>query len=745
MPGYASVCRKAAFRANLARGKTVAGHAGRGGTGWGVRIFIRSCNLVLELFAGERARWALWLPVLFGVGIAFYFTLPEEPAVWVGAAALSAAFVSVVLSRRHMALQIVAWGAVVLAGGMTLAQFRTHWVAAPVLEKKISGAWVEGRVVRAQQRPNARRIWLDRLKISRLAPAAVPQTIRLRIGLRGPELRPGDTVSLRAVLYPPPGPAAPGAFDFARRAYFERLGGVGYAISKLRRGEAADSGLGLFIARMRNDITRRVRDALPGTAGAVAAALMTGERGAIPEQVMEAMRGSGLAHLLAISGLHIGLVGGILFFVIRLFFAGWERVALRYPIKKWSAIAAMAGGFAYLLLSGATVPTQRAFLMLLAVLTAVVLDRNPISMRLVAWAAVAVMLIAPESVLSVSFQMSFAAVVALVAVYEASFARASLLNPERLPRPLLYLGGVMLTTLVAGLATAPFAAYHFNRVALYGIAANLVAIPLTGMWIMPWALFGFMLMPFGLEALALAPMGWGIDVLVAVATFFAGLPNSVALVPAMPGYGLALAAVGGLWLCLWRRRWRFAGLAPIVAGMLTIALVRPPHVLVDDAAKQMAVRDGNGGLILTSSRRLNFRVRTWLRRMGQDENARPSRKMSAAGGAHLSCDALGCIYRAAGHTVALVKHRAALEEDCRIATVVISRVPVARGKCRGPLAVIDRFKLWREGAHAVWLEPGKVRIESVADAAGARPWSSARSRSGRGKRVRKKRVRRQRD
>ncbi|MHA1108570.1 MAG: DUF4131 domain-containing protein [Alphaproteobacteria bacterium] len=239
---------------------------------------IRVYSLILALFEGERARWALWLPVLFGAGIALYFSLPEEPAVWVGAVALSAALVSAVLSRRHLALQIFAWGAVVLAGGMTLAQFRTHWVAAPVLEKKISGAWVEGRVVRVQQRPKARRIWLDKLKISRLQPAATPQTIRLRIGLRGPVLRPGDTVSLRAILHPPPGPAAPGAFDFARRAYFNRLGGVGYAISKVRRGRAAETGPGLFIAQLRNDITRRVRAALPGTAGTIAAALMTGER-----------------------------------------------------------------------------------------------------------------------------------------------------------------------------------------------------------------------------------------------------------------------------------------------------------------------------------------------------------------------------------------------------------------------------------------------------------------------------------
>ncbi len=446
---------------------------------------------------------------------------------------------------------------------------------------------------------------------------------------------------------------------------------------------------------------------------------LTGERGAIPEHVLEAMRESGLAHLLAISGLHIGLVAGILFFVIRFGLAGCERLALYHPIKKWAAFIAMIGAFGYLVLSGMTVPTQRAFLMLLLMLAAVVLDRNPISMRLVAWAAVAVLLIAPESVLSVSFQMSFAAVVALVAVYEASVARATLLNRERLPRAVVYLGGVMLSTVVAGLATAPFAIYHFNRVALYGVAANLVAIPLTGMWIMPWALAAFVLLPFGLERLALAPMGWGIDGLIAVATFVQGLPGSVALLPAMPSWGLALVAAGGLWLCLWQRPWRALGLVPVAVGMLAVALVHPPDVLVDDAAKVMAVRGGDGRLILSSSRRLNFRTRTWLRRMGQDENAAPPN--GAARG--FRCDGIGCVWRGGGHTVALVKHRAALAEDCGIATVLISRVPVSRRACPGPLAVIDRFKLWREGPHALWLTPGAVRIESVGAAVGRRPWS----------------------
>lgn len=244
----------------------------------GERILIRARASLEGLLSGERSRWALWLPVWFGAGITAYFMLGDEPALWAGPAALSAALLAAALTRRQIGLHIAAWCAVVLAAGMTLAQVRTYSVAAPVLEKRVAGAWVEGRVLRAQQRPDAQRIWLDRLKISRLAPAATPETIRLRIARNAPQLRPGDSVSLRAVLYPPPGPAAPGAFDFARRAYFERLGGVGYAISKVRRGAQAEASPAIALAGLRHRITERVRSALPGPSGAVAAALMTGER-----------------------------------------------------------------------------------------------------------------------------------------------------------------------------------------------------------------------------------------------------------------------------------------------------------------------------------------------------------------------------------------------------------------------------------------------------------------------------------
>lgn len=449
---------------------------------------------------------------------------------------------------------------------------------------------------------------------------------------------------------------------------------------------------------------------------------MTGERGAIPEPVIAAIRDSGLAHLLAISGLHIGLVAGVLFFGARAGLALVPFVALRQPIKKWAALAAIGGALAYALLTGATVPSQRAFLMISLVLLAVLVDRRGISMRVVAWAAVVVLLTQPESLLSASFQLSFAAVVALVAVYEAvrRYRKESAEAPSWLRRAGTYLAGVAATTVIAGIATAPFAVFHFNRFVEYGLAANLVAVPVTALWIMPWAVGAFLLMPLGFEAVALVPMGWGVGMVVAVAEAISSWPGAVAALPAMPTWGLVVIAAGGLWLALWQCRWRLWGVDVLAAGAASLLLTTPPDVLVDADGKLMAVRTEAGTLAVSSLRAAPFSREVWLRRVRQDADASswPRHGMGAAG--RLTCDRLGCVYRAEGRAVALVRMPEALAEDCRLVDVVVSPEPV-RGQCAAAV-VIDRFDLWRGGAHALWLGGGTITVESVNARRGDRPW-----------------------
>jgi competence protein ComEC len=470
-------------------------------------------------------------------------------------------------------------------------------------------------------------------------------------------------------------------------------------------------------------VAERVRDHLNGTTGAVVVALMTGERGAIPKTTMTAIRDSGLAHLLAISGLHIGLIAGFLFVGIRGILALVPSAALRYPIKKWAALASILGAGGYVLLAGATVPSQRAFLMIGLVLMAVVTDRRGLSMRLVAWAALVTMLLQPESLLGASFQLSFAAVIALVATYEVVY-QARPFGPEPptfLGRILLYLGGVALTTVVAGLATAPLALFHFNRLADYGLAANVVAVPVTALWIMPCALVALLLMPVGLSGLALTPMGWGVDVVIWVAEKVASWPGAVTLLSPMPTWGIAIIALGGLWLCLWRGLWRFWGLVGVIFGMATLLVVESPDVLVNGRGTLLAVRGYTGSLAVSSLRSAPFTRESWLRRGGQELAASLWPRNGFSDDGHLACDLLGCIYRTSGHVVTLVQRPEALSEDCRAANVVISTVPI-RGLCPAAQIIVDRFDLWRNGAHALWLKHGSVRIESVNGLRGDRPW-----------------------
>ncbi len=277
-----------------------------------------------------------------------------------------------------------------------------------------------------------------------------------------------------------------------------------------------------------------------------------------------------------------------------------------------------------------------------------------------------------------------------------------------------------LTTLVAGAATAPFAIYHFNRFADYGLIANLLAVPLTALWIMPWAIAAMALMPFGLESLALAPMGAGIDLMVHIATTVAGWSGAVTLVPAMPTAGLAAVALGGAWLVIWRGRARLIGPAIVAAGLLPLAFATPPDILIEGTGKLTAIRTDSGRLLVSSARTARFERGIWSRQLAIADAPAVWPARGRAADAPLDCDISGCLLRLGGKLVALPRTEAALIEDCWRADAVIASEPI-RGRCPAGV-VIDRFDLWREGGHAVWLRERRIRVETVNGRRGHRPW-----------------------
>jgi len=688
----------------------------------------RLCRTLAETASAERDRWLLWLPVMVATGIALYYALPMEPPLWPAGALMAAAGGAAWSLRRHAAFALLAVALAAASGGFAAAKWRSLSVAAPILQHDLGPVAVEGRVIAAEPGEAGGRIVLAAPRIARLGADATPKRIRLRLS-RNDSLPPvGSTVRARAMLLPPTPPAMPGAFDFGRQAYFARIGAVGYTLGRVtilesKPGEAGwFAGTGERINALRLAIHARVMAVLPqqnkdDAIGAMTAALLHGEQAAIPRGVMDDMRDAGLAHLLAISGFNVALVAGAIFVSLRLLFATMGSLALYWPTKKWAAALTIVGIFAYTLITGASLPTLRSFLMTAVVLIAVMLDRTAISLRLVMAAGLALLLVMPESLLGASFQMSFAAVIALIAAYEATrvWARRQRAEGGALRRIALYVGGIVATSLIAGLATAPFAAFHFNRLAVYQLAANLVAVPITAVWITPWSLLAYLLMPFGLEQAALVPMGWGVAAIIAVAREVASWPAAVVLLPALPQAGLALVTLGGLWLCLWRKRWRYGGLPVVLLGLSTLSLVKPPDLIVAPEAGLFAARGADGELLFAGpSGGQAFLRDVWRRR---------SAALTPSGDApSLRCDALGCVYQAQGRQVVLLRDEAALAEDCREADVVVSWGALWPARCRGPL-LLDRRTLAANGTHALWLTPNGVAIANVRDERGQRPWS----------------------
>ncbi|MEM8951084.1 MAG: ComEC/Rec2 family competence protein [Pseudomonadota bacterium] len=680
-----------------------------------------------KAFDAERERWILWLPVGFGLGIAIYFALPSEPSPFAVPLILPPLIFVAFLTWRPAKAVGRSGPAALLTGfsilmllGLAAAQWRTYQVEAPALERR--GAYqIEGEVRLVEARVRGDRLVLGDLSIEDLSPEATPASIRFSRRQAEPPLVPGDRIAVRAMLMPPSPPSEPHGFDFSRRAFFQQLGAVGYSLGAVDIIDRAEGwSLGRSLATVRQHLAEHISTVIPGAAGAVAAALLTGLRGAIPDYVWHDMQAAGMAHLLAISGLHLGLVAGTVFFAARIIMALIPPLALRWPTKKLAAGIALVTAFIYLLLTGATVPTQRAFIMTALMLIAVMVDRNPFSMRLVGFAAFVVLLTQPESLFGASFQMSFAAVIALIAVYETGLGRMPQGAAGLDWRLLMYVVGVILTTIIASAATAPLAIHHFGRLPTFSILANVVAVPLTAFWIMPAGLLGMILLPFGLGDWCLVFMGIGIELMLAVAAWTADIPGAVIPVPRPPLATLILVLLGGLWLALWRTGWRRLGLLPILLGILLAAVNRQPDILIDARGMLVAVRLGDDKLALSPWKKDSWVTDGWLRGAGQVGPA-PLFGEGEARTPALRCDPLGCIYRRQGMQVAITRKADALPEDCARNDLVISYPRIEA--CPNGTPLIGPYALRGSGGMAFWIGPGDIRQKTVREVRGDRPWT----------------------
>ncbi|MFN7001285.1 MAG: ComEC/Rec2 family competence protein, partial [Elioraea tepidiphila] len=528
-------------------------------------------------------------------------------------------------------------------------------LAPPMLELPRGAVELTARVTDLEALPEGVRLTLDRVRLSPEGPE-LSRSVRLRLQ-RGDPLRPepGSVIRVRALLRAPAPPAVPGGWDFQRSAFFEGLGASGFAIGRAQL--VAEAG-GRPLARLRAEVERRVAEAIPGPAGAVAAALLTGRQRAIPPEDIRAMRDSGLAHLLAVSGLHIGIVMGVAFAAV----AGALRLVppllARTDIRKGAALAALLAGFGYLLLTGTAVPVQRAFAMAALVMLGLFLDRTALSLRTVAAAATLVLLLRPDLLLGPSFQMSFAAVLALVAGFEA--ARPALDRLRQAPAwwgvPLLWAAGLLLSSVLAAAATMPFGLHHFGRLQWYGVAANAVAVPLTSFLVMPAGMAGLLLMPFGLESWALVPMGWGVERILATAHAVASWPGAAEAAVPLPAAGALLAGFGLCWLCLWRTRWRLLGVPILALGLSAGAWQRPPDLLLSADSRWILLRLPEGAFAERGRGASAFQRDAMLRTWALPAAAPLPRAGEAAGGA-IRCEPTACRIALRGGEVLLLRSR----------------------------------------------------------------------------------------
>lgn len=688
---------------------------------FGARAAAASVRALGEfLRAGLARQWAvevharrpfLWLPVFFGVGAILYFAAEREPPLWPSLAACLAFLVVAWRARRaeRMGTMRACLAAAFVFAGFSAGAARTMMAAAPTLDRQVV-ARVTGYVEAIDVRADGARLLVRVGSIAGLPPGATPE--RVRVNMRGrPGFESGDTIVATMRLLPPPSASVPNGYDFARDAWFRRIGAVGNVVSRPEAAPALDVPASVramtAIDRARNALTQRIAQSIGGAKGAIAAALVTGKRGLIPEETNDHLRAAGIYHVVSISGLHMMLAAGLFLWSLRAFLALFPNVALRRPIKKWAAAFAILGAVAYNMFSGAEVATERAMIMIVVMLGATLFDRPAISMRNLAIAALVVLAREPSAVLGPSFQMSFAAVAAMIAVYErqpGAIEKADL--RERAPGVIdkgLAVGGAMIvTTLVAALATDPYGAFHFNRMAMYGLIGNALVLPLVEFVVMPAAVFGVVANLFGLDAPVWFLMGQGVGFMLWVAAWVADLPGAVRMIPSFGAGALILMSLGLLWLTLWQSRLRWLGVVIALAGAGAAFSARQPELVADGRGQALAYRGADGRLHALNPRGDYFAVAQWL---SGDADPRDPRGLERP--ADSGCDPSGCIGRLRdGRIVALVLDRQALPEDCARADIVVTRL-YTRGLCARPALVLDGAHFGAAGATRVFFDGNK--------------------------------------
>ncbi|WP_169336750.1 ComEC/Rec2 family competence protein [Woodsholea maritima] len=619
---------------------------------------------------------------------------------------------SVVFARRHGGFLMAGFGVAFVLFGYVWSFERTpqapDYVGTLSTRAVDVTGWIEAVDLRGRDRIRIRVASLEGFE-------KPPKRIEVRGSVEG--LEPGHHVRLRAVLSAPQGPVLRGGYDPARAAWFERIGFRGYSIAKIEVDEGAAVSVEQAWLNWRWHISQRiVRET--GLKGGIAAAVLTGERAFLEAEDVDILRRAGLGHILAISGLHMSLVCASVFFLARCLLSSWDSYARAHDPRRPASLIAFGVGAAYLIMSGASVSTQRAFIMVSVVLIGTLLHRRAISMRALAISALIVLLITPWSIMEAGFQMSFAATAALVAAYEAirDHRRTSQKGSQSwLAKLGNFIGGLSLTSLVAGSATGAVAAFHFQRLAGMGFVINVVVMPIFTLFIMPVGLISLCLMPFGLSHYGFGLMGRGLEVLVTLSDHMARWGGDMQAISAPPGWVFALVMLGLVILLLGRSLLRPLGLVTVMTGAVLWAFSPQPSVFIQDEG--LVVAEGEAGWMVSSTRRGRFDRSVFLQRIGEAEDVALTQ---------FRCDDVGCSGETRdGLRLAITHQGEALEADCALSQVIIFHgdvSPYLRRRCQA--LILDDEDRRRAGGSLLYTHKGQIyRIETVERSRTRQPWT----------------------
>ena len=570
------------------------------------------CISLIQNLLKNPERLFLFAPVLFAAGIGTYFALPAEPDWLYVLLPLLLTLFATFFSRRHFGVYLIFSAALIFSLGLTCAKFETQRKTAGTESfENNTVTYLKGIVKQADFNAKLK----PRLLLKNASDFKKPLKglYRLTSNKQIPHLV-GECVETAAVLSKPFPPIRKNAYQFDRHAFFENISATGYTLTPFYQTDCpvktslSDESFD-FLSTLRQNINTQISKTLNKNEAAIAGALITGDKGLISKQLQTQFRTAGLAHFLAISGLHIGIVATFVFLFVRFLLSTIPYFALKFSTYKAAAFCAIFFAFIYLLLSGMSISAERAFIMVSLVFLGIIFDRNAISMRTIAVAALIILAVTPHALLSAGFQMSFAAATALVAFYESYRTALVFQNPSFLQKTELYFFGAFLTSLIATLATLPYTLYHFATFSPYAVLSNVLAAPIIGFIIMPFVFISLLLYPFHLSFAPLKIAGFGIALLNKLTAAVSNLPQMGTTLPPLPTSFLILCTIGGLWICLLRQKERFFGFVFIAAAFVSCLFIQTPDAYYTSDGKTVALSSENKKeLIIFSKRKNDFKT-----------------------------------------------------------------------------------------------------------------------------------------